>query len=381
MKLNIIRFCPVYYPYFEHGGSVVADYELDKALASQGHSISVFTCKTSKSKKKKKIISKNHKIIYFSCIGSILYGISFVALIHLIKISFNKKKVDLIWFGGVWNLFTILGPLICRIFSIKYIITSHGQLSPNIVFLRSKLLKLLVIKLFLKKHFNNAFKIHFTVRKELKDTAKIINTKFNSIIFPLTFDLSKFDINKKKSKLIKTNDKITLSYISNLKKEKGIDLIFDALKVLPKEIKKRLRFQIIGSDPYKIFDYQRYTNKKIGVEIIYHGPLFDSKLINAYHLTDIFVLCSEGENFGISVVEAAYSCCALLISRQVGVSEYFLPNSAVISKLDSKEISKKITFLVDNPKIIMNYKIAAKKVARQFDFTSLRKNYFYDLLK
>ena len=87
------------------------------------------------------------------------------------------------------------------------------------------------------------------------------------------------------------------------------------------------------------------------------------------------------ENFGISVVEAAYSYCALLISKEVGVSEYFLPNSAVISKLDSKEISKKIIFLVDNPKIIKTYKIAARKTARQFNYIYLGKNYFYDLLK
>ena len=43
--MNINRLCPVYYLYFKHGGSVVADYELDKAMVSQGHSVDVITCK------------------------------------------------------------------------------------------------------------------------------------------------------------------------------------------------------------------------------------------------------------------------------------------------------------------------------------------------
>lgn len=380
MKLNIIRFCPVYYPYFKHGGSVVADYELDKALVSQGHSVTVYTCKE-KNFKKKKIITKNHKIFFFTCLGSILYGISFVALFHLIKILLKKKNVDLVWFGGVWNLFTILGPLICRFFSVKYIITPHGMLIPKLITRKSKIFKSIIIKLFLKKIFNKAFKIHFTVRKELNLSSKALKTKFKPIIFPLTFDLSKFDKKKKVKNLTKNNDKITLSFIGNIKKKKRIDLVFDALKLLPKNIKKKIRFQIIGTDSEKVFDYQRYTEEKIGVEICYYGPLFNSQLIKAYHSTDIFILCSMSENFGISVVEAAYSYCALLISKEVGVSEYFLPNSAVISKLDSKEISKKIIFLVDNPKIIKTYKIAARKTARQFNYIYLGKNYFYDLLK
>lgn len=379
--MKIIRFCPVYYPHFKHGGSVVADYELDKALVAEGHSVTVFTCKESISDKKEEIISSKHKIFYFSCIGSILHGISFVPLFHLLKMLFKKKNIDIIWFGGVWNLFTILGPIICRIFFVNYIITPHGMLIPQLINKKSKYLKKFIIQLFLRKNLNKAFKVHFTVRSELDEAIQVLKTKLNPIIFPLTFDLSKFDINQDMTQILKINNKVELSFIGNIKKKKRIDLIFNALKILPEETKKKLKFNIIGTDPEKVFDYQRYNKENIGVEICYFGPLFNSQLINAYHTTDIFVLCSESENFGISVVEAAYSCCALLISREVGVSEYFLPNSAVISKLDSKEISKKITFLVDNPKIIMNYKIAAKKVARQFDFTSLSKNYFYDLLK
>ena len=43
--MHIVRVCPAYFPYYHLGGSVVADFELDKALVLEGHSVTVLTCK------------------------------------------------------------------------------------------------------------------------------------------------------------------------------------------------------------------------------------------------------------------------------------------------------------------------------------------------
>ena len=45
--MHIIRVSPAYFPHLYHGGSVVADYELDKALVAEGHNLKVITCKKS----------------------------------------------------------------------------------------------------------------------------------------------------------------------------------------------------------------------------------------------------------------------------------------------------------------------------------------------
>ena len=47
--MHIIRVCSAYYPNYYLGGSVVADYEIDKALIAEGHSVTVLTCKDNKS--------------------------------------------------------------------------------------------------------------------------------------------------------------------------------------------------------------------------------------------------------------------------------------------------------------------------------------------
>ena len=108
--------------------------------------------------------------------------------------------------------------------------------------------------------------------------------------------------------------------------------------------------------------------------------MYDDELIKAYRECDVFILCSESENFAISVIEAAYSCSALLISKEVGVSEYFSESSAVFASANNKDICLRLTWLINNKHQIYKYKIAAKEVSEQFDTSSLSKDYFQNLL-
>lgn len=379
--VNIIRVCPAYYPYFEHGGSVVADYELDKAIVSQGHSVDVMTCKSPSDDLEFNSISSEHSVSYFPALGNELYGVSFPALFKLFAVlRKGKKNVDVVWFGGVWNLLTILGPLICRLLSVKYIITPHGMLISRLIGLKSSRSKKAVIKMFLKSNLEHAFRVHFTVEKELHETEEATGASMNPVIFPLCFDLKRFDCDSLPVKNSAESDKIVLSFIGRITGKKRLDLVFKALQILPEETKNRLEFQIVGPDAEGLWDDQLYSLQRIGVSIKYFGPLYDADLVRAYHDSDIFILCSESENFAISVVEAAYCYSVPLITREVGVSEYFTDESAVYSELEHRDMSEKIEWLVENPEILARYKLSARKVSEQFDSGSLPENYFLNIL-
>ena len=360
---------------------MVADYELDKAMVVQGHSVTVLTCKDNAKEPSAKEILEGHKVIYFSCIGNIIYGISLGPLFWLLKICIlHRKNMDLVWFGGVWNLLTIFGPFICRIFGIKYIITPHGMLTPHLITLRSNYFKNLVIKIFHRQNLSNAHKVHFTVSQEFEEATLATKANITPIIFPLCFDLKRFDKVDNFVAIDKPPKKISLSFIGRITPKKRLDLVFEALKLLPKNLKDKIKFHIIGTDAENLWNNLSYTEENIGVEISYFGALYDNELIEAYHSTDIFVLCSESENFAISVVEAAYSFCVPLITKEVGVSKYFSHKSALFTSLNAIEISSKIAFLVEHPEFIDACKLEARKVSEQFDSSSLSKNYFTNLL-
>lgn len=379
--MNIIRLCPVYYPYFKHGGSVVADYELDKAIALQGHKVEVMTCKNKEDDLGFTQISENHSIRYFSALGSELYGLSFLVLFKLfMRLLTNKKSVDLVWFGGVWNIMTIFGPYICRLFSVKYIISPHGMLIAHLISLRSSRAKKLVLRLFMKSNLEHAYKMHFTVEKEFHETKEATQAEMKPIIFPLFFDLKNFDLEGLTNEKKPADDKIVLSFIGRITGKKRLDLVFSALKILPQEIKNRLEFQIVGPNAEGLWDDELFSEAHTGVAIKYFGPLYGNDLVRAFQQADIFILCSESENFAISVVEAAYCHTAPLITKEVGVSEFFTGQSAVYAELNQTDMSEKIKYLVENPEALAWHKIAARKVSEQFDASSLPENYFSDKL-
>lgn len=395
--VNIIRLCPVYYPYSIHGGSVIADYELDKAMVAEGHSVDVMTCKNKSDDFGFTSIASDHTINYFPAYGSELHGISLRVLFRLFKTLFkNKDKVDLVWFGGVWNLMTIFGPYICRLFSVKYIITPHGMLIPHLIALKSSRAKNYVIRLFLKSSLSNAYRVHFTVDKEYHETREATGATMNPVVFPLFFDLKSFDLNSSESNNLDPasvdsnslevkgqrsgsqidEEKIILSFVGRITGKKRLDLVFAALKSLPEEIKSKLEFQIAGPNAEDLWDGELYSEDNIGLPVKYFGPLYDQDLARLYHNSDIFILCSESENFAISVVEAAYCYTVPLITKAVGVSEYFPDESAVYAELDQKDIAKKIQYLVNNPEKMAQYKCAARSVSEQFDTSFLPESYF-----
>jgi glycosyltransferase involved in cell wall biosynthesis len=378
--MHIIRVCPAYYPHFYLGGSVVADYEIDKALIAEGHSVTVLTCKDNQADLPTELLSMNHKVVRCRSIGKSQYGISLGPIIEIVKEYFKKTDDQkIVWFGGVWNLLAILGPLICRFLSQKYVITPHGMLIPNLIDMKSAPIKKLCIKLFLKSHLTKAHKVHFTVNDELEDTILATRAKMKSVVFPLCFDLSRFE-RPAIHYDARLTDKITVSFIGRITPKKRIDLVIRALEMLPLDVKSKVRFNVVGPDKECLWDYEHYTKNRVGVEINYNGPLYGDDLIDAYHDTDVFILCSESENFAISVVEAAFCYCVPLITKSVGVGEYFSNTSAVFSELDALDISKNIETLVRDTKMLEEFGVRARLVSEQFSSSYLGSTHFAKLI-
>ena len=378
--MHIIRVCPSYYPHFYLGGSVVADYEIDKALVAEGHTVTVLTCKGETNDIAKEALSEKHKVIRYRSIGNSKYGISLGQGLAIIREYWNKRDdVKIVWFGGVWNLWALIGPILCRILTLKYVMTTHGMLIPSLIDMKSSFLKKIVIKIFLKKHLEKAHKVHFTVKDELQKTLLATKAKMQSVIFPLCFDLSRFDCRSTSFKAEKTN-KVTISFIGRITQKKRVDLIIKALEMISPKIKKNVRFNVFGPDEASLWDTTRYTKSKVGVEINYKGPVYGKELVHAYHETDIFILCSESENFAISVVEAAFCYCVPLLTKEVGVSEYFSNTSAAFSKLDAFDISRNIEDLVCNETKREELSNNARLVSEQFSTKSLEPSYFKKLI-
>ncbi|ASX26340.1 glycosyltransferase [Candidatus Williamhamiltonella defendens] len=380
---KIIRLCPFYYPDFKYGGSVIADYELDKSLVQAGHRVEVITCKKNLSKITIEKNSGQHIINYFPVIKFPTYAISIKALILLFKkIRAEKNNIDYVFFSGIWNLFTIFGPLICQFFDIKYVMVPHGSLTSKLLKLKSNFSKRFVTMFFIKRNIKLAYKTHFASEYEKNEAQSYLGINIKSFIYPWSFDLNKFKFEENiiNSFYTKYNghDKIIISFIGRISKEKRLDLVLESLKILPDVIKNKILFLIVGPDEENIWSKALSYRANTGVETNFIGPLYNNDLAVVYNLTDIFILTSESENFAISVIEAAYCSCALLLSKFIGVSSYFnSPDAALYCDLEINDIAQKISSLITDNNKLNKYKYEARLQSKRFDSSRFDAAYFF----
>ena len=137
--------------------------------------------------------------------------------------------------------------------------------------------------------------------------------------------------------------------LSRFSKEKRIDLALNVFKKVLDTSKLDLRLKIIGGGPEKNNIISRVSNLSLGskVEIIE----WEKDPIRLYKYYDVFLLTSDFEGYGMTLVEAAASGCPIITTR-VGLAKTDLfkdgVNSYVCPVGDIKCLSDKLRDLILN---------------------------------
>lgn len=361
--LKVFRVCPVYAPDFKHGGSVVADYELDKAMVKSGFDVSVVTTSDMRANLGSKDLGGVLVAAYYSKWPLYACSISAVA-ISIVRIIKQKRDIDLVWIGGVWNMFALLIPLVCRWFKVKYCISTHGMLVPSLIDKKSKWQKRIMMRLFLSRAMSCAHFVHCTVQSECNDVYESLGFRPRFLVMPLFFDFSRFDLAADLESI--QNQKLIIGFVGRVTEKKRVDLLFQAIHRLSSKDRDAIRVVIAGTDVDCQIEKLRREFPDCH-EIRYVGEMYGDELVRLYHSLDVFVLPSESENFAISVVEAAYCSTALVLSEKVGVASYFKDGeSMMLTSLDPECIAKCFSELVSDPLLVERLKVGAKKISAQF---------------
>lgn len=145
-------------------------------------------------------------------------------------------------------------------------------------------------------------------------------------------------------------DEILITSTARFSPEKGHEFL---IKTIPMILKmsdnKNLKFVFIGDGPI-LQDMKNLANKlKISRYILFLGYQKDIKsILNA---SDIYVLCSETEAFGISILEAMASNLPVIATDSGGVSEIIPPNSdygVLINYGDTTSLRDSLVSLIDD---------------------------------
>ena len=211
----------------------------------------------------------------------------------------NKVEFDLFHGHGLWQLPVHQMTSVARKKNRPYIISPRGMLEPWSLE-QSKLKKKLALWLYQYNDIANANCVHATGKMEAENIRKLGFSNPIAVI-PNGIDLLEFPLHNKTD----ANSK-TILFLSRIHKKKGIELLIEAWHHIEKSLRKEWAIKIAGNGNEEYIKELKnlIINKSFDNEIEIVGPKFGKEKIQSYHQTDLFVLPTYSENFGIVVAEA-----------------------------------------------------------------------------
>lgn len=181
----------------------------------------------------------------------------------------------------------------------------------------------------------------FCVAKNIKDEVikyyKVPTSKIT--ITESAVSVKKFTTNIKKIDTGFNNDSVILGYIGRISSRKGVDLMIEALKVLPGKFKLVLwgEFQ---DKKYEKSIYKKISDYKLNNRFKYMGEVDYFKNQNAFASINIFLLPSVYEGLPKVILEALVAKCMVIAS---GFKiEKNIPNLHFLSDLKVKTLVSEV---------------------------------------
>lgn len=353
--MKILHIIPSYVPAYSFGGPIKAVHELCKGLVRRGLDVSVFT--TNITLEGNPNIPLNIpqdmdgvKVTYYPATFPRSYCYS-RQLADAIKERI--AEFDILHIHSVYRYTTFMAARLCDHYKKPYILNPFGALDPSMIKLKSSFKKLLYIKLIERRTINNAKAVHVASRYE-KENFEQLNFKTPAIVIPRGIDLSEYSDRVKyqdlRRKYPELSGKKIILFLGRIHPKKGLDLLAAAFKKIVN--KRDDAFLIIaGSGDGRYVSKIKDLFRKNGLSgrVLFTGMLLDADKLSAFYGSDLFVLPSYGENFGIAVLEAMACGLPVIITNRVGlfhdVKEY---RAGIITNCDQKEIAEAMLELLDS---------------------------------
>jgi glycogen(starch) synthase len=159
--------------------------------------------------------------------------------------------------------------------------------------------------------------------------------------------VSRTKVSKQADLIRKKPDEKIVLFLGRVTFQKGPDYFLEAAaKVLKKT--KKVRFVIAGYGDMVNKLVERAAELRIGRNVHFTGFLKREEVEQVFSASDVYVMSSVSEPFGISCLEAVLFDVPVIISKQSGVAEV-LSHSLKVDFWDTNELANMIFALVKYP--------------------------------
>lgn len=207
-----------------------------------------------------------------------------------------------------------------------------------------------------------------SVSQSLKDdTLRLFDITNNIQVVPNFIDFEKYTnhfTDCQRAMMADDNEKI-ITHISNFRPVKRIQDIIQIFYKIQKEIPAKL--MMVGEGPEK--EPAERLCERLGIEdkVIFFGKSHEIDKILCF--SDLFLLPSETESFGLAALEAMASGVPVISSNTGGIPEVNKQGvSGFLSNVgDVDDMAKNALYILKDESILSEFKVNAKVEAKKFD--------------
>lgn len=215
-----------------------------------------------------------------------------------------------------------------------------------------------------------------TVSQSLKDdTLRLFDITNDITVVPNFIDLDKYNHTYKdcqRAMMADDNEKI-ITHISNLRPVKRVQDVIKVFYNIQKEIPAKL--MLVGDGPER--ENIELQCRKLGIsdKVIFFGK--SNEIDKILSFSDLFLLPSETESFGLAALEAMASSVAVISSNTGGIPEVNIQGvSGFLSDVgDIDDMTKNALYILSDKNRLEAFKASARKEALKFDLHKIVPQY------
>ena len=208
-----------------------------------------------------------------------------------------------------------------------------------------------------------------------KETFELFDIKNNIEVIPNFICLKeyKLDNNDYYKKRFASNNEKVICHVSNFRKVKRIEDVIIAFEGISKEMDVKLL--LVGDGPERARLEQISRNSKFSKNIFFLGSLKSTKEV--LNISDLFILPSSKESFGLSALEAMACGVPVIASDSGGIPEVISHGkSGLLNSVgDTYQMTKNALKLLSNDSLLEKFKTNAYQQAMKFDIEVILPKY------
>jgi L-malate glycosyltransferase len=361
-----MKIAIVCYPTF--GGSGVVATELGLELARRGHEIHFITYR-----QPVRLALLNQNVHYHEV------NVPEYPLFHYqpYELALSSKLVDMVKLYKIELLHVHYAiPHAYAGYMAKQMLKDEGINLPMVTTLHGTDITLVGKHPFYKTAVSfsiNKSDIVTSVSQSLKeDTYQHFDIKNDIYVIPNFIELDKHRnetlISCRRSVMAEPHERI-VTHISNFRRVKRIPDVIQIFYEIQKEIPSKL--MMVGDGPEKEKAEQMCVELGIQDKVIFFGNSNEIDQILSY--SDLFLLPSETESFGLAALEAMAWSVPVISSNSGGLPEVNFNNqSGFLSNVgDVDDMAKNALHILGNNETLSSFKANALAVAKQFDIKNI----------